>query len=259
MAQTRKSAPSIIDVVKQLKQGKILPVYYLFGEDTFSLNFGAKSIEDAVSVFISSDFDRDICYGDERSIQDVISMARAFPFGSEKKLIVLKDAEKTKDKKFLESYISSPPEFSVLVLIHNGTITNLSSSPFDQLLKKDFLYEAKELKGDYLISWVVELTKSKGKNISYDNAAFLADVSGGDRIIIENQLEKIISFLGDKDEITFKDIKEMAASFKEYSIFDLQNAVFQKDKSSSLQIALSMLDKGEDAIFIISMLTKSFI
>jgi len=259
MVHNRKTAPSVLDVVKDIKKRKFLPLYYLFGDDSYSLSITVKAIEDAINPLIFSDFDKDVCYSDDRTLQDVINIARAYPFGSEKKLIVLKEAEKIKDKKPLEGYISSPPDFTVLVLVHNGKITNLTSSPFNLLLEKDFLYEAKELKGDSLINWVVESARLKGIEISNDNAVFLADISGEDRVVIESQLEKIINFLGGKTEISFNTIKEVTASFKEYSIFDLQNAVFQKDKSASLKIALSMLDKGEDATFIVNMLTRSFI
>jgi DNA polymerase-3 subunit delta len=259
MAQSRKTAPSILDAVKKLKQGKILPLYYFFGEDMYSLSIGTKAIEDAVSPLIASDFDKDICYSDDRNLQDVINAARAFPFGSQKKLIIFKEAEKVKDKKLLEAYIPSPAEFTVLVLVHNGIITNLTSSPFNLLLENNFLFEAKELKGENLIDWVVELVRSKGRHISNENAMLLADVSGEDRAIIENQLEKIITFLGDKTEISFNSIQDVSASFKEYNIFDLQNALFQKDKASALKIVFNLLEKGTEATYIISMLTKYFI
>ncbi len=258
MAQSRKTAPSLLEAIKNVKKGKILSLYYLFGEDTYSLSLAVKAIEDAVSPFIISDFDKDICYSDDRNLQDVINIARAFPFGSQKKLIIYKEAEKVKDKKLLEDYISSPPDFTVLVLVHNGKITNLTSSPFRLLLEKDFLYEAKELKGENMIDWVRELVASKGKQISGENAVFLADISGENRLIIENQLEKIITFLGDNTEITFKAIKEITASIKEYSIFDLQNAVFQKDKPAALNVAFNILEQGFDATYIVNMLTKSF-
>ena len=73
-----------------------------------------------------------------------------------KSLSYCKEAEKVKDKKLLETYIPSPPEFTVLVLVHNGVITNLTSSPFNLLLENNFLYEAKELKGENLIEWIKE-------------------------------------------------------------------------------------------------------
>jgi DNA polymerase-3 subunit delta len=259
MAQSRKTAPSILDAVKNLKKGKILPLYYLFGEDTYSVSLGIKAIEEAVSPLITSDFDKDVCYSEDRDLQDVINAARAFPFGSQKKLIIFKEAEKVKDKKLLEAYIPAPPEFTVLVLVHNGIITNLTSSPFNLLLEKNFLYEAKELKGENLIEWVTEIVRSRGRQISKENAMLLADISGENRIIIESQLEKIISFLGDKTEITFESIKDISASFKEHTIFDLQNAVFQKNKAAALEITFNMLESGAEATYIISMLTKYFI
>jgi len=259
MAQTRKTAPSILEAVKNLKKGKILPLYYFFGEDTYSLGLGIKAIEDAVNPFIISDFDKDICYSEDRNLQDVINAARAFPFGSQKKLIIFKEVEKVKDKKLLEAYIPSPPEFTVFVLVHYGVITNLTSSPFNLLLENNYLFEAKELKGNNLIDWVTELVASKGRQISNENAMLLADISGENRLIIESQLEKIMAFLGDKKEITFDIIKDVSSSFKEYTIFDLQNAVFQKNKAAALEIVFNLLENGAEATFIISMLAKYFI
>lgn len=259
MSKSRKTAPSILEAVKNLKKGKILPLYYFFGEDTYSLSLGIKAVEDAVNPFITSDFDKDICYSEDRNLQDVINAARAFPFGSQKKLIIFKEVEKVKDKKNLETYIQSPPEFTVLVLVHNGVITNLTSSPFNLLLENNYLFEAKELKGGDLIDWVTEIVRSKGRQISNENAMLLTDISGENRLIIESQLEKIIVFLGDKTEITFNSIKDVSASFKEHTIFDLQNAVFQKDRAVALKIVFNLLENGAEATYIISMLTKYFI
>src|SRR4030066_420596 len=174
-------------------------------------------------------------------------------------LEAVKNLKKVKDKKLLEAYIPSPAEFTVLVLVHYGVITNLTSSPFNLLLENNYLFEAKELKGNNLIDWVTELVASKGRQISNENAMLLADISGENRLIIESQLEKIMAFLGDKKEITFDTIKDVSSSFKEYTIFDLQNAVFQKNKAAALEIVFNLLENGAEATFIISMLAKYFI
>lgn len=259
MPQERKTAPSVSEITKNIKKGKILPIYYLFGEDSYNLSATVEAIEKAVSPFIDSDFDKDVCYSEDRNLQDVLDTARAFPFGSQKKLVVYKEAEKSKDKKLLEFYVSSPPEFTVLVLVHNGKITNLTSSPFKLLLENSFIFEAKELKGDNLVEWVNDFAASKGRQISSENALLIVDMSGENRMVIESQLEKIITFIGDKTEITFNAIKEVTSFLKEYSIFDLQNAIFQKDKSTSLKIAFNLLEIGQDATYIVNMLTRAFI
>lgn len=259
MAEIRKTAPSVSEINKNLKKGKLLPLYYLFGDDSYTLSSAVEAIEKAVSPFIASDFDKDVCYSEDRNLQDVLDIASAFPFGSQKKLVIYREAEKSKDKKLLESYIKSPPEFTVLVLVHNGKITNLTTSPFNLLLENNFLYEAKELKNENLIEWIIDLVSEGGRQISSENAKLLADISGENRTIIESQLDKIYNFIGDKTEITFEVIKDITSSFKEYNIFDLQNAVFKKDKPSSLKIAMSMLESGNDATLIINMLTRAFI
>jgi DNA polymerase-3 subunit delta len=105
-----------------------------------------------------------------------------------------------KDKKNLVSYLESPPDFTVLVLIHYGSITNFSTEPFESLLRNNFLFEAKELKGDNLVNWLIEFVEAKGKILTSDNAQMLVDISGENRSMLESQLEKIFTFLGEKEK-----------------------------------------------------------
>jgi len=251
-------APSVLDVLKKLKKGKPLPLYYLFGEDSYSLDNTLAALEEAAKPFILSDFDKEIYYGEDKDLQEVLNAASTFPFGSEKKLIIFKEFEKVRDKKGLISYSKSPQDFTILVLIHNGSITNLETEPYKTLLQYEFIFEAKELKGKNLLDWLSNLAESKGKTLTEENAQLITDIAGENRNILDAQLEKIFTFLGDKKEITYDVITSLSSSLKEYNIFDLQNAIAKKDKSNSLKIALSMMDKGAEPTFIIHMLTRYF-
>ncbi|MGB5894160.1 MAG: hypothetical protein WBG58_08270, partial [Ignavibacteriaceae bacterium] len=129
----KSKAPSILDIIPAINKGSLQPVYYFFGEDYYLLQNVLDSINKAVSPFITSDFDKETFYGDKKPIGEVLDFATAFPFGSEKKLIIFKQFEKVKDKKPLVDYATSPADFTVLVLIHNGIITNLNSEPYKTL------------------------------------------------------------------------------------------------------------------------------
>ena len=61
--------------------------------------------------------------------------------------------------------------------------------------------------------------------------------------MLEAQFEKIFNYLDERTEITFEDIKKLAADSKEYSIFDLQDDVAKKNSSETLKIAFNMLEK----------------
>ncbi len=254
----KSKAPSILKVNPELKKGKVAPIYYFFGEDSFSLDSALSSVEAAVEPLISSDFDKEVFYGEDRSLGEVLDLAAAFPFGSEKKIIVFKQFEKVKDKKPLKKYALAPADFTVLVLIHNGTITNLSSEPYKTLMENNLIFEAKQLKGNTLLAWLVSYSESKGKTLQKENAQVLVDMVGENRSMLETQLEKIHLYLKDKNEITIKSIQKVSSSLKQFTIFNLQDALAEMDKPRAIEIAFNLLDNGFETVFIVSMLTRYF-
>jgi DNA polymerase-3 subunit delta len=254
----KSKAPSIQEIEKQLKQKKLLPVYYLFGEDSYSIETTFKEIEKFVAPFIGSDFDKENYYGENQTIANIVGLASTFPFGSDKKLIVLKQAEKPRDKKELVNYLKSPADFTVLVFLHDGTISNPESEPYKTLANQGYLFEAKELKGNALIEWLISTADKNGKTISYENAQLLTDISGENRNTLESQLEKIFIYIGDSNEITIDSIRGLSTSLKQYTIFDLQNAIGKKNKSSAIKVAYNLLKNGSEPIQIIAMLNKYF-
>jgi DNA polymerase-3 subunit delta len=255
----KSKAPSILEAVAEIKKRKFKPVYYFFGEDTYNLSFTLHTLEEAFKTLLLSEFDKEKIYSEDRAIIDILGLATSFPFGSEKKLIIVKEAEKIKDKKPLKGYAASPPEFTVLAFFHNGSITNLNSEPFKTLNENNFLFEAKELKGKNLIDWLISEAEEKEKKLSEENAHVLVDIVGENRNILEDQLEKISVFLNKGKEITIESIQQVSSELKQFNIFDLQNAIGLKEKAKSLTIANNLLDNGAEPTFIITMLTRYFI
>ena len=258
MAKKKVNIPSILEVNKELKKNNILPIYYLCGEDSYNIDITLANIQKKASPFIASDFDKETIYGENKTYLEVIDYAQAFPFGSEKKLIIFKQAEKPKDKKDLVRYIESPAEFTILICIHDGTISNPESEPYNTLLKNGYLFEAKELKGKHLLDWLLAEVESRNKKITNENAGLMIDIVGESKQLLELQLDKILLFLGEKDEITLEAITSLSTRLKEYSIFDLQNAIGKKNKELALKYAYNLLEKGNDLVMILAMLAKYF-
>ena len=258
MAKSRKSAPQISEAIKSLKKNNFLPVYYFFGEDSFSIDNTVKYIQDAFQPLITSDFDKETFYGENKSLNEVLNFASTFPFSSEKKLIIFKEFEKVRDKKNLTSYLKSPADFTTLVITHEGKISSLEPEPYKSLLQNNFIFEAKELKGSSLINWLIEYSLKNKRSLSSENAQILIDIVGENRSLLEAQLEKIFTFLGGEKEITLEAIKSLSTSLKEFNIFDLQNALAEKDKTRALKISYNLLEKGSEPIQIVFMLTRYF-
>jgi DNA polymerase-3 subunit delta len=258
MAKSKPHISSVTEAIKKIRQGKLLPIYYFFGEDSYSMNHALTVLQNAVKPFLVSEFDNETFYGEDTSASQIVQFASSFPFGSEKKLIVCKEFEKVKDKQALIPYIESPAEFSVVALLHQGKISNLTAEPYALLQKNNFIFEAKELKGESLIKWLIDYAESNNKLLSAENAQLLAEISGENRSMLESQLEKIFTFIGSKNEITYDIIKELSTALKEYTIFDLQNSLAVQNKAEALKIAFNLLDNGSEMTYIVHMLTRFF-
>lgn len=259
MYRPKAKVPSVYSLVSDINQSEIKPLYFLFGEDSFAINGAIKLIEDKVKPYIATDFDKEIISADKKdSISDLIDLAYTFPFGSEKKLLILKNFENYSNKKNLTKYIENPSETTVLVLVNYGKINNITSEPYKSLLSKKLIFEASELKGRDLENWVKSRCSKLGFDISSENIKSLIEIVGEDKSLLEMQLQKFKSFLGNEKEIKPEDIKKLSSATKEYSIFDLLNAIGKGNKSNSMKVLNNLIDNGKDLIFIISMLTKYF-
>ncbi|MEP0860006.1 MAG: DNA polymerase III subunit delta [Ignavibacterium sp.] len=249
---------SVFDIPKDIKTNGLKPIYYVFGEDTFSFDYAKSVIEKAVTPHLASEFDKETYYGSKNSFTEILSAASTFPFGDGKKFLIVKNAEKPKDKDKLAEYAESPSEFTVMLLLHEGSITKPDSEPYKTLNKLGEIFESKEMKGDALVEWVKSYVKENQRNISDENAQLLIDIVGENRSLIELQLEKIFLFLNEKKEVTLESIQQLATELKQFNIFDLINAIGRKEKSKALEIAFNLYESGTDMIQIIGMLNRYF-
>ena len=259
MAKSKVNIPSILDAPKTFTKDKFLPVYFFIGKDSYSIDLVVKELESSISPFIGSDFDKEIIFADEKTnLAQLLSLASTFPFGSEKKFLLIKEFDKIKDIKSLADYILDPPVFTTIVFVHHGEIQYTDKDPYKSLALKKYIFEAKELKGENLVQWLIEMARKNEKQLSSENAQMLIEITGGSKSLLEDQLEKVFIFLGNEKVIDFETIKALSASLKENTIFDLQDALGRKDKAKSIKILYNLLEKGAEPVFIIAMLTKYF-
>jgi DNA polymerase-3 subunit delta len=258
LAKSKEHIPSILEAKMSFSKDKFLPVYFFFGNDSFSIDETVGALIKAINPHVGSDFDKETFYGDDINLPQMLSMASSFPFGAGRKFLLVKGFEKIKDKKSLTTYLNNPPEYTTITFVHNGVMQNPDSEPYKTLIKNGFMFEAKELKGESLTDWLVETARKKGKELSRENAHYLMEISGENRALLEDQLEKIFVYLGQNIEIDFTSIKMLSTALKEFTIFDLQEALGKKNKEQSVRILYNLLDHGVDPVFIVAMLTKYF-
>src|SRR5580700_4121127 len=111
------------------------------------------------------------------------------------------------------------------------------------------------------VRWISEYCAGRGVKIDADGARELVDALGGDMMMISNELEKLILYVGEKKRITLGDVETMVLAAKQRSLYELTDAISAKERVRALEVldAILMSAEGEEAaIGHIYMLAKTF-
>src|SRR5256714_6375412 len=95
--------------------------------------------------------------------------------------------------------------------------------------------------------------RAKKRKLQFDDDALELFVllTGGDTREIENELEKIDIYLGKERAVNVDLVRELVPLTREGVIFDLSNALAERDLKRALELVRQLLDQGENAIGIL--------
>jgi len=111
------------------------------------------------------------------------------------------------------------------------------------------------------VRWIGEHCTGRGVKMEPDGARELVDALGGDMMMISNELEKLILYVGEKQRITLGDVETMVLAAKQRSLYELTDAISAKDRVRALEVLDAILSTGdgdEAAIGHLYMLAKTF-
>ena len=106
-------------IVTDIKNGKIAPIYLLMGEEPYFVDKVADYIEDNVLHEEEKGFNQIIMYGRDTNVDDIVGNAKRYPMMAERQVVIVKEAQdlaRTIDK--LSDYAENPQPTTVLVLCY---------------------------------------------------------------------------------------------------------------------------------------------
>src|ERR1700690_4191958 len=81
------------------------------------------------------------------------------------------------------------------------------------------------------VRWISDYSPSRSTPVKMepDGARELVDALGGDMMMISNELEKLILYVGEKKRVTLGDVETMVLAAKQRSLYELTDAISSKD------------------------------
>ena len=250
-------------------------IHAVVGSDDVEVKHVAAELAEKLKSADAGDFGLEIIDGAADNaeqaaarIRSTIEALRTFPFFGGTKLVWLKNANflgddpkarSTSVQTALEELTETidegfGPEITFLI---SAIEVDKRRSFYKSLVKRAELQVFDRLDSSRG-GWEEEATemvqaRAKKRKLQFDDNALELFVllTGGDTREIENELEKIDIYLGKERGVNIDLVREMVPLTREGVIFDLSNALAERDLERALELVRQLLDQGESAIGIL--------
>jgi DNA polymerase-3 subunit delta len=249
-------------ILEEIKNGKYHNSYFLSGSNEYASANIVQALKKAVLIVGFESFDLEQFDAMESSF-DMGELKRAFftpPMASTKRLTVLSNVDMLTDtqRKDLLSMLASPPETGILIMVSNPE--KKTKAGFYQKLRS--LARSEELrkpKRAPLVNWIQAFVKRYGCTVDQDALQIIVEYVGEDQISLSGELEKMVTYVGKNRKITYEDARAVLTSNMMNTVFDLTDAVGNRQRKSALSVLTYLLEWGEAPEKILGVLRGFFI
>ncbi|GAB4336775.1 MAG: DNA polymerase III subunit delta [Flammeovirgaceae bacterium] len=247
--------PTFEEIMKEMREKKFAPLYFLHGEEPFYIDQVVQFIENHALAPHEKGFNQTIVYGKDVTLQQIIETARRFPMMAKRQVVIVKEAqgmeelnksekEDKEDKKKgkekaphpLISYAQKPVPSTILVFAYKYKKLDQRSELAKKLNELAVCLVSDKIKDYQLTDWVSKYCQGKAYPIKAEACQLIAEHIGNDLSRITNELEKMLLNYAPNTPITKEMVFKHIGISKEFNIFELQKALTQKNYYKVFQI-----------------------
>ncbi|SOE24020.1 DNA polymerase III, delta subunit [Spirosomataceae bacterium TFI 002] len=228
-------------VIQELGQNKIKPLYILHGDENFFLDQIGSTLLQNVIPEHEKGFNEVILYGKDISVGDLLNNARRFPMMAEKQLVYVREAHSILDinnkdsQSLLESYAKNPLASTVLVM-HFGKSPDARKAWLKAASTNGEVVASKRIYDNQVPDFIASYCKAKGIQIAPKAIHLLFEQVGNNLEAISKEIDKIAINLKNGGQIDANIIEEFVGISKDFNVFELQKAITFKDRPKCFQI-----------------------
>ena len=241
---------------EDIANGQFKNLYLIYGEEDYlKLQYKNKLIAALVNEGDNMNFSK---YEDNGiNTAQIIDQAETMPFFAEHRVILIENSGFGKKMpEDLGNYLSTIPEFTVFIFVEPTAD------------KRGKLYKAAKAVGRdieinmpneaVLAKWVGVQLNAAGKQMKKDAWSQFLNMTHESMDNMSRELEKLITYVGDRNQITIYDVNAICIAKVETKIFDMLNAISAKDMVKTMDLYQDMLSAKEPPMRILTMIVRQF-
>jgi DNA polymerase-3 subunit delta len=233
-------------------------VYLVHGPEDLLRAEALAAIEAAALDPALADFNHDRFEGGGCDPAQVAAAARTLPVMAERRLVTVRGVDRISPEALapLAEYLKDPNPTTTLVL--EGAKVDLRRTPFTQVRQAGQVVACQPLYERDAARWVVERARDMGRRIEPEAARFLVDWAGTGLATLASELEKAATYAGEGGVIGLEAVAETAGGGRAYTVFELTDALGERDAARALTALGTLLVGGEAPLKVQGMIVRHF-
>jgi len=273
------------EYLANLKQNRPPNAYLIYGEG-FLVDIVLTGMLDVLILESDREFNYEKFDLDDSSVEAVLESMNTYSFFSERKIVSVditrmfsKDSRRKNEDAQTDAETDRAKDETALIqeAIESGFPDNhLLLLTAEKVDKRRALYKTLKASGmiidcsiplgnrmadrkaqeAVLFECMNTIVSENGKSMDKKAFASLLDSTGFDPAIFAKNLEKLVSYAGERDAITADDVAALIARTKKDPIFELTGAISEKNVGKALSLIGSLLEDGLYPLQILSGITN---
>ena len=196
--------------------------------------------------------------------QQITDAAETMPMMCERRIVTVRDwapllsarsRNEDAEVEWMRRWLDNPPVTCVLVFYMRGNPDG--KKKLTALLKKQAaVVDFQPLSDAELARWCRGQLKPSGKKLSTGTLNTLSFMAGRELTRLTGELEKLVAYVGERDEITEADVRAIVPASLEYKVFEIMNQLLEGDMLKAQQTVNSLLQGGQSPMGLLAMLTR---
>lgn len=239
---------------EDIKQGNFKQAYLLYGEERYLRRQYRERLRKALCSE-GDTMNTHFYEGKNVAVGEIIDLAETLPFLAERRVIFISNSGLFKSGgEQMAEYLAAPCETTFFVFMESEV--DKRSKLFKTVQSKGYAAEFAIQDEKTLMRWSAGVLAKDNKKISENTLQLLLSKTGTDMENIQMELEKLICYCMDRDVITAADVEAVCAARISNHIFDMINAVADKQQRRALDLYYDLLALKEPPMRILFLIAR---
>lgn len=223
-------------ILQNLKKKIYHPIYLLQGEEPYYSDEISNYIEKNVLTDAEKGFNQTVFYGKDSDAVNIAHSSMRFPMMAGRQVIIVKEAQSLAKIETLASYAEKPLSSTILVLNYKYKNLDARTKLAKAIKKNGVIFTSKKVYENRIPAWIENYLGKQNFTITPQAGQILTSYLGANLSKVANELDKLVIAVKDTSQITPQQIEENIGLSKDFNVFELQNALGEKNVIKANQI-----------------------